>query len=30
MKLVSDEDKLDYNILTSGMKIQSVKMPILD
>ena len=29
-RLVSDEDKLDYNILTSGMKIQSVKMPILD
>ena len=29
-RLVSDEDKIDYKILTSGMKIQSVKMPILD
>ena len=27
---VSDEDKIDYKILTSGMKMQSVKMPILD
>ena len=25
---VSDEDKIDYKILTSGMKMQSVKMPI--
>ena len=29
-RLVSDEDKIDYKILTSGMKIESVKMPILD
>ena len=29
-KLVSDEDKIDYKILTLGIKIQSVKMSILD
>ena len=29
-RLVSDEDKIDYKILTSGIKMQSVKMPILD
>ena len=27
-KLVSDEGKIDYKILTPGMKMQSVKMPI--
>ena len=29
-RLVSDEDKIDYKTLTSGMKMESVKMPILD
>ena len=29
-RLVSDEDKIDYKILTSEMKTQSVKMSILD
>ena len=29
-RLVSDEDKIDYKALTSGMKMESVKMPILD
>ena len=29
-RLVSDEDKIDYKILTSEMKAQSVKMSILD
>ena len=28
-RLVSDEDKIDYKILTPGMKMQSVKMSIL-
>ena len=29
-RLVSDEDKIDYKILTSEMKTQSVKISILD
>ena len=28
-RLVSDEGKIDYKVLTSGMKMQPVKMPIL-
>ena len=29
-RLVSDEGKIYYKTLTSGMKMESVKMPILD
>ena len=29
-RLVSDEDKIYYKTLTSRMKMESVKMPILD
>ena len=29
-RLASNEDKIDSKVLTSGMKLQSVKMPILE